>query len=345
MNFACVDVAHTGRGASQLGMPLAAFGIADRLHLCSTEYTLGPGGMDWRYMSLSCLSRITVTIGIVNVALGCGCGSSEEPSGGGGPTGDDGALCASALFCDDFEEPATGSTPSGAWTSSPNGGIVTIEADRAFRGKKAIKATTFASAVIRNSYKEAFASLNAAALLTPNTPFYGRMMYYLEGVPSNVHWTFIDATGPIAGTDYSATYRYGGQQPVLDGTTFVGSQLMANYETPDYYAAPPRGPLTDCYQNSDGEVVTVGTWSCAEWFFDGPNMEMRFWLDGREITSLHVTQSGVGCQGQSSDYLWTAPEFNRIDVGWESYQTDEERSIWIDDVVISSSKIGCPAAP
>ena len=42
---------------------------------------------------------------------------------------------------------------------------------------------------------------------------------------------------------------------------------------------------------------------------------------------------------------WVAPTFTRLDVGWESYQADEARSIWIDDVVISSTEVSCPLAP
>jgi hypothetical protein len=30
-------------------------------------------------------------------------------------------------------------------------------------------------------------------------------------------------------------------------------------------------------------------------------------------------------------------------MGWESYATDDERTIWVDDVVISPMQVGCPA--
>jgi hypothetical protein len=29
--------------------------------------------------------------------------------------------------------------------------------------------------------------------------------------------------------------------------------------------------------------------------------------------------------------------------GWESYQTDGARALWLDDVVISSARVGCPS--
>ena len=41
----------------------------------------------------------------------------------------------------------------------------------------------------------------------------------------------------------------------MSGTTFVGSQLMANYDTPDSYQTPSVGPKSDCWlhANTDQE--------------------------------------------------------------------------------------------
>ena len=35
--------------------------------------------------------------------------------------------------------------------------------------------------------------------------------------------------------------------------------------------------------------------------------------------------------------------FDRLSLGWESYQTDGVRTIYLDDVVVSRTPIGCPA--
>jgi hypothetical protein len=150
-----------------------------------------------------------------------------------------------------------------------------------------------------------------------------------------VHWTFIEGGGLIEGQNYHAVYRYGGQIPVGNG-----NQLMANYETPDSYGG--TGPSSDCWHHSNAKTVPVGTWACAEWKFDGENDEMRFWLDGVALDDLTVSGTGQGCVSQGADYRWTAPLFDRIDLGWESYQTDTERTLYIDDVVISTTQVGCP---
>jgi hypothetical protein len=118
---------------------------------------------------------------------------------------------------------------------------------------------------------------------------------------------------------------------------------MANYETPDSYGG--TGPASDCWDHADGTVEPVGRWACVEWQFDGPNDTMRFWLDGTAIDSLTVRGVGEGCVHQPATFEWKAPNFETLDLGWESYQGDSERTLYIDDIVISTTRIGCPAAP
>jgi hypothetical protein len=272
---------------------------------------------------------------------------SAGSSAGAGPAGDDSAVCASATFCDDFETATAGMAPAAPWTVSQTNATVSVDTARAFRGTQSVKTTTLPTTGGAPTYKRGFIGLGSAPVIPlPEQRVYGRMMFYLESAPStNVHWTFIDGTGLVAGQDYSATYRYGGQLPVNDPATnmFKGNQLMANYDTTDFYATPSRGPNTDCYRHANAVVVPVGRWACAEWFFDGTNNQMRFWLDGTELTDIQINQTGTGCVAQPATYVWQAPVFSRIDVGWESYQADEARSIWIDDVVISQQQVGCPA--
>ncbi len=266
--------------------------------------------------------------------------AADPPQPGGALDTPGGALCSSASFCDDFEAFAPGVTPAGAWTANLANGSVVVDTTRAFRGAQSVKATTLATAASGSTFKSAFIGLAQAPVVpVPGDAFYGRMMFYLESSPtSSVHWNFISASGPVPGQSYSAIYGYGGQLPV-DG----GSQLMAAYDTPDFYATPSVGPNTDCYQHAAGQVVPVGRWACAEWYFDGPNAELRFWLDGTELSDLAVQGTGQGCVAQDASYRWAGPSFSSIEVGWQSYQEDDERSIWIDDVVISSSPIGCVA--
>lgn len=187
-----------------------------------------------------------------------------------------------------------------------------------------------------SGYRSALLGLESPTLPVTGNVVYGRMMFFLESAPtSDVHWTFVDGYGLVPGKNYHAAYRYGGQHPVSGG-----SQLMANYDTPDSYSS--IGPSSDCWQHASGRVVPVGRWACAEWRFDGAANGMRFWLDGQELTDLAVSGTGQGCVNQSATFPWTAPTFERIDVGWESYQADQARTLWIDDLAIGTQRIGCP---
>lgn len=260
--------------------------------------------------------------------------TSQGGTGGADP-------CKTAVLCDDFEAYDPGGAPAGPWAVSTNNGSVVMDTTHARSGSRAVKVTADAS----GGYRSAMLVLQGGGLLpVAGNIVFGRMMFWLDSAPEGtVHWTFIDGQGPVPGQGYSALYRYGGQHPITNNGTFVGSQLMANYDTPDSYQNPPVGPGSDCWLHSDKKVVPVGKWSCAEWQFDGPASKMRYWQDGVELPDLAMNGTGQGCVNQGADFPWTAPTFERIDLGWESYQADDARTIWIDDVAIGTERIGCPS--
>ncbi len=280
---------------------------------------------------------------------GQGTGSTTQTSGttsqGGTTTTSTGSTranpCATAVLCDDFEMYNPGGAPGGPWSVSTNQGAVTMDTTHAYSGTRAVKVTANAS----GGYRSAMLVLESGGLLpVAGNTLFGRMMFWLESAPEGtVHWTFIDAQGPVPGQNYHALYRYGGQHPITDGGgAFLGNQLMANYDTPDSYQNPPVGPGSDCWLHADKKVVPVGKWACAEWKFDGAQSRMQFWLDGTELTDLAMNGTGQGCVNQGATYPWTAPTFERVDLGWESYQADDARTIWIDDVALGTERLGCP---
>lgn len=275
-------------------------------------------------------------------------GSTTNTGGGTGGQSDGGqqdAKCKNALVCDDFEQYTTGAAPGSPWTvmlSNAQASSITVDATRARSGSRAVKVSV-AAAPADKTYRSAMLAFQGTKLPVTGNALFGRMMFWLESAPEkDVHWTFIDGYGMVPGKDYHAFYRYGGQHPITNNGSFVGNQLMANYETPDTYQTPPVGISSDCYLHADKKVVPSGKWACAEWNFDGSKNQMRFWLDGVELTDLAMNGTGQGCGAQSQDFVWTAPTFTRIDVGWESYQADDARTMWIDDVAIGTERLGCP---
>jgi hypothetical protein len=290
----------------------------------------------------------TAGTGGAGVAGGAGAGGGASGGGGAGGAGGAGGVtssnpCATAIFCDDFESYPTGQAPGGNWTAQLGGGTVAVDGAQFRSGARSVKFTT----PVGTGFKSALIRLAGAAIfpVTGNV-FYGRMMFQLQAAPTgDVHWTMIQGGGLVAGQNYHALYRYGGQHPVTQGATFLGSQLMANYDTPDSY---PIGsgtpPASDCWQHANKTVIPVGRWTCVEWKFDGPNNQMSLWLDGVAVPELTVNGSGQGCVNQPATppFTWTAPTFDRLDLGWESYQSDDARTAWVDDVVIARDPIGCP---
>ncbi|MDP9033352.1 MAG: hypothetical protein M3O50_00970 [Myxococcota bacterium] len=253
----------------------------------------------------------------------------------GGPI----ASCGRAVVCDDFESYAIGAPPSAPWSVAKSVGSAVVDGTRSRSGKQSVKI----SAPAATGYRSTLLRLTGGGLLpVTGSSVYGRMMFWLESAPTtSVHWTFIDGAGLVPGAAYHSVYRYGGQKPLpaSDGGA-AGNQMMASYDTPDSYAG--TGPGSDCYKHSSGRAVPVAAWTCAEWQFDGATNTMRFWINGTEAADLTVSGTGEGCTQQPSTYVWTAPSFQQLDVGWESYQADDARTIWIDDLAYGQARVGCP---
>jgi hypothetical protein len=172
---------------------------------------------------------------------------------------------------------------------------------------------------------------------------YGRLMVWLDAAPvtpasaQGVHWTLLQGEGRSAGNDYNAIYRYGGQHQ-------GGVGLMANFET-----TPPT--RSDCWQHS-ARTLPVRQWACVEWHLSAEKNEMELWLDGDAVSDLHVIDRASGEQSgclhtEDLGGQWLAPPaFQSLYLGWERYQEPEDdRHVWIDDVAVSTMRIGCPAPP
>lgn len=260
--------------------------------------------------------------GVSGTGTGGGAGGTTAGAAGAAGSGGGGGAssgCTGALFCDDFE--AYTGTPGMPWTVQKNAqGGVSIDGAQHRSGTKAVKFTTTGTM----AYQRAYISLDKIFPVAQNA-FYGRMMIYTTKAPDDgVHWTMIQGEGPATGGITRADVRYGGQHQ---------QSLMANYDT--------TGKASDCWQHSQTKMPE-GKWACMEWYFEGATNTQKFWLDGKAIDDLTVVGQGQGCGSHDTDDKWIFPSFERVYVGWESYQADPAREVWIDDVALGTSKIGCP---
>jgi len=255
-------------------------------------------------------------------------------AGGGGPVAV--ACPEAALFCDDFEEAALGAVAA-PWRESVNQATVNVDELQSYSGTKAVHVNAPQAGTYHRGYFALDQGSSAGIFPAVATEMYGRAMMYLPVLPNaDVHWTFIQGEGAAAPADgiaqHNALYRYGGQHQ-------NGAQLMANYET-------TAGVSTDCWDHST-TLLPVAAWTCVEWRFSGSTNEMQFWMNGTELTDIHVTGEGEGCVGNALGGQWTAPPaFQTLYLGWEHYQqTANPIDLWVDDVAVGTERLGCPPAP
>lgn len=96
-------------------------------------------------------------------------------------------------------------------------------------------------------------------------------------------------------------------------------------------------------QWSMGPSMSANQWHCIELDFlnDDPSKpQAHASIDGtlvRSVTALsdwHVPLSGAGVQ-------WLNDMFKEVILGWQSFSNQPANDVWMDDVVLSNSSIGC----
>jgi hypothetical protein len=90
-------------------------------------------------------------------------------------------------------------------------------------------------------------------------------------------------------------------------------------------------------------AISTGVWHCVELAFinDTPSSpEAHASVDGQEVRAVtqlgdwHVPLSGEGT-------TWLNGMFNEVILGWQSFSPEPSNDVWMDDVVLSESPIGC----
>jgi hypothetical protein len=287
-----------------------------------------------------------------------GIGPSLDAGGADGPSKDaqlaaDAAAsgCAApAVICDDFEKYAAGtSNLAPDWITYTYSGTVRVDATRPRAGKQSLHLNTQAGA---RRYADLIRYRRGQALL-PQRHF-GRMMVWLTAVPPSAHWNLNMSSGPMVGAPDE-------QVKLLEGGMF--GKLMSNYAqrvVPSVGGQPlmrgggpengDPGSDADCAVAATTQTIAAGRWVCWEWEFDGTADTARLWIDGQPMNEIDAIGSGKQCQGPGfmgrkmmPNYRWESPQvFDKLMIGWEQYQDTPAQELWIDDVVVSSARVGCP---
>jgi hypothetical protein len=152
----------------------------------------------------------------------------------------------------------------------------------------------------------------------PGTAFYGRAYVWFDADPGTGHWMSWVGVGP--GGAQGTEVRYGGHYDILEANYFGNDDEVIS--DPQGYCAPT------C---SNGVAVPVGRWACVEFYFGKD--ELRFWLDGNEVQTLHVTS----WRNQAPPW---SPAYDRVRFGFHDFQGPAV-DVWYDDVALDLQRIGC----
>ncbi len=231
--------------------------------------------------------------------------------------------CGTLAICDSFESQTLGAAPSGSWQmiypDCQGTGTALVDSAQAHTGSKAIKVdgkTGYCNHVF-------FGNTTNVSAIGPVV--YVRLFVRPSTALGTDHITFI----AMKDTVEAKNLRFGGQ-----------GQVMAWNRESDDATAPSMSPVGI----STSVGMPINQWSCLELKVDGTNGYLQAWLNGTDIPGLTVD----GTATADIDQAWITskpswhPSLSDIKFGWESYSSGDN-VLWIDDVALGSSRIGCGA--
>jgi hypothetical protein len=238
------------------------------------------------------------------------------------------ARCATAgvALCDDFEDAALGATPDPSkwrvltsYSGQPSQqNHVAIDGMHVARGARALHVHTETGDPVY---------LETVQLPATDNGFYGRVLAYFAADPgarTKGHWGAFVGVGKKVGTSQDIEVRIGGQFDIL----------VVNYAPTD---ALQLSSSRDGFYD-DGAKLPVGTWTCLEFQFAGATNELRVWMDGAELERLHVTDWNQFGHGLVANW---SPSYDRLRIGYQSWNADTPIDVWYDAVAVDSKRIGC----
>ena len=167
--------------------------------------------------------------------------------------------------------------------------------------------------------------ITPSSFAPPGNSFFGRMYAWVDAfpsAPSYAHFTLVEAAGTPAGLIRPIGGQYIDGQGKFWG---VGSD------------GGPTGDWTNWKTSAPAES---GKWLCLEWQVAAADNDIRVWIDSAAQTDLSVSTKNHG--GSAGDFVF--PTFNKIWFGWWLYQaspTPDHFDVWLDDIAISSQRLGC----
>jgi hypothetical protein len=247
--------------------------------------------------------------------LTLGAAAAGVPADAAGPA-HHGACVRTLLFCEDFERLPPGGPSTLNWGVDTRNGTLTVE--RAGRHNQVLHVHT-----VDNGR----AFLRVDDFAAPGNRFYGRMRLRVDAFPTApdwAHFTLVEATG--AGSPEVVRPIGGQYAPTVPGVFWgVGAD---------------GGPTGDWTNWRESAPAVEDRWQCFEWTLDPADNRVAVWIDGTANPELTASTTEHG----GNDVPFVLPAVNTVKIGWQLYQagtTPGQFDIWIDDIALSSRRLGC----
>lgn len=266
---------------------------------------------------------------------GSGGGSSGSGGTGGSPVGGSAGSaatdCAGALLCEGFESSIAAVPPAGRWKVTSVGGVtITVDSEHAFAGTKAAH---FQGKVNGASAYALLYTAEPAVFPVVSSKLFVRFMLYIQRYPQNspMHTRLVSLgsaralSNPFQPAD--------GQGYVLADYNGIAVERLSS------------GYFRDT-QRRFADAARVGKWQCFELGIDNQGGPVP---GGNGAALPHIWEGGqelsLALSGDKNVPYGAIP-FEALQLSLFAYQTDTGTAdYWIDDIVVSKERIGCPTTP
>ncbi len=254
-----------------------------------------------------------------------GRGIPETGTGGTAAGGASGPGCPTGAFlCEGFETQTAGAAPGAPWMlDTRGGGKITVDTTKPFSGQKSVHVTG-----VMNGFQGDRANI-ATPMAIDSKTVWVRFMMYTASYPasSGVH-TRLMRLGTAAGA------ALGSPESGYSFATYNGTAIEKVNTVLQRSAATKLN-----------DSANKNRWICWEFEIDKTGgigkVVPHIWLDTKELS---LSAAGGASHGMTSP-SWDPINIEVFIMGLEGYQPDPvPADYWIDDVIINSQRVGCPAS-
>jgi hypothetical protein len=261
-----------------------------------------------------------------------GSGTAGTATGGAMSSGGAaGATGGTVLLADNFD---ASSTLDAKWFAYPDYDMTQqpkIDTTRVHSPPNALKVTSSSSgSFVMNQMGAGFPA--------PSNRFYARVWVNFENTTSTISGHAAYLVGGVTKDNSGTELRLGMSSP---GS---GDMMDLNLQNPSDGGGGEVTRFSNGFTTggNPGDFTGAGfqydanRWYCVEALFDGGGSEFRVWVDGTEITEMHVHDFSANSTPRT---MW-GPTFNFIKIGGQNF-SGTIGQVWYDDVIIGTEQVGC----